>query len=46
MTSSGDRLNNGQVEPTRRELYAQAQDADIKGPSGMSKGQLEDALEG
>jgi hypothetical protein len=33
-------------EPTRRELYAQAQDADIKGRSGVSQEQLEQALEG
>ena len=33
-------------EPTKRELYAQAQDADIKGRSGMNKEELKQALEG
>jgi hypothetical protein len=33
-------------EPTRRELYAQAQEADIQGRSGMSKDELKQALKG
>jgi hypothetical protein len=33
-------------EPTRKELYARAQAADIQGRSGMSKDELKEALEG
>jgi hypothetical protein len=33
-------------EPTRKELYAQAQEADIQGRSGMSKDELKQALKG
>jgi hypothetical protein len=32
-------------EPTRRELYAQAQDAEIRGRSGMNQEELKEALE-